>query len=83
MLELAKESFSKKTMYTPQQISKEFDVEDPFVVAADVPHLIEVKNRNAGFELYKRAFHVLSEAKRVHEFKAFCDDQSLDAEAKA
>ena len=48
----------------------------------DVPHWIEVKNRNASFELYKRAYHVLTEAKRVHDFKAVCDDEVLNDDTK-
>ena len=82
MLKLVEESFSRKSEYTPQMISKEFDVEDPFIIVRDVPHYLEVKNRNASFDLYKRAFHVLSEAKRVHDFKKVCEDDSLDEETK-
>lgn len=74
MLELAESSFSKKGEYTAQAISTEFNVEDPFLLVANVSHVNEVKSRNASFELYKRAHHVLTEAKRVLDFKATCND---------
>lgn len=48
----------------------------------DVAHVMDVKNSNINFELYKRAYHVMTEAKRVHDFKAVCEDASLDEEAK-
>lgn len=82
MLELAEQSFSKQGEYTPQAISAEFNTEDPFKLVANVGHVNEVKAKNASFELYKRAYHVLSEAKRVLDFKATCNDESLDEETK-
>jgi len=77
MIQLAKESFSSQSEYTPQKISKEFSVEDPFDLVGDVPHISEVKNRNASFELYKRAFHVLTEAKRVLDYRDLCNDETV------
>ena len=34
------------------------------------------------FNLYERAYHVFGEAKRVHDFKAICDDQTMDDEQR-
>lgn len=48
----------------------------------DVPHVIEVKNQNAGFDLYLRAYHVFSEAKRVFDFKEICDNKEMIDEEK-
>ena len=47
----------------------------------EIPHVYEVKSQNASFELYKRAYHVLTEAKRVHDFKAVCEG-TLDEDSK-
>lgn len=77
LLELVNESFSSKSEYTPQKISREFQVEDPFDIVNEIPHVYEVKQQNASYELYKRAYHVISEAKRVYDFKATCDDETM------
>jgi galactokinase len=82
MMELAEQSFSKKGEYTHQAIMTEFKTEDPFKLVSNVSHVNEVKSKNASFELYKRAFHVLSEAKRVLDFKDTCNDETLDEETK-
>ena len=82
MLELVNEAFPQKEAMTPEQISQQWGVEDVFSVVASVPHVMDVKNQNTHFDLYKRAYHVLGEAKRVHDFKAVCEDQSLDEETK-
>jgi len=42
MIQLAKDSFSSQNEYTPQKISKEFSVDDPFDLVGDVPHINEV-----------------------------------------
>ena len=78
MLDLVGESFSSKGEYTPDKMSREFEVEDPFDLVGEVPHDYEVKSKNASYELYKRAYHVLSEAKRVHDFKSICEDGFID-----
>ena len=44
----------------------------------EISHINEVKSQNANFEIYKRAYHVMTEAKRVHDFKAVCEDESLE-----
>lgn len=82
MIELAKKSFQSHGEYTPQKISREFGVEDPWKLVLDVPHWNEVQKRNASFELYKRAFHVFSEAKRVHQFADLCADTNVPEEEK-
>ena len=82
MLELAEQSFSKKGEYTSQAIINEFKVEDPFKLVSNVSHVNEVKSKNASFELYKRAYHVLTEARRVLDFKETCNDQNMDDEVK-
>jgi N-acetylgalactosamine kinase len=82
MIELVNESFSTKSAITPAMITKEWGVEEPFTVVASVPHIMDVKNQNYNFDLYKRAYHVLNEAKRVHDFKAVCEDENLDEETK-
>lgn len=48
----------------------------------DVPYLNEVEAKNKDFELYKRAFHVLSEAKRVVDFREVCNDAELNEDTK-
>jgi len=82
MLELTNESFSSKGEYTPQKISKEWGIEDPFSIVSEIPHVNEVKSKNASFELYKRAFHVLTEAKRVLDFKETCNKEGLNEDTK-
>ena len=82
MIDLLEKTFKSKGEYTPQKIQKEFQVEDPFDIVKDVPYVLEVKQRNASFELYKRAYHVLSEAKRVHEFKKICDQEGFHEETR-
>ena len=82
MLELAAESFKSKGEYTPQKIASEFKSEDPWKLVVDVPHWDEVQKKNASYELYKRAFHVFSEAKRVHQFADLCADASVAEEEK-
>lgn len=47
-----------------------------------IPHIGEVQSKNAAFNLYERAYHVFGEAKRVHDFKAVCDDENMEEEAK-
>lgn len=63
-------------------MTKEWGIENPFSVVMDVGHVMDVKNSNINFELYKRAYHVMTEAKRVHDFKAVCEDANLDEEDK-
>ena len=84
MIDLVNETFPNKNAFTPQKISREFEVEDPFGmdVMKEIPHLYEVKQQNASFDLYKRAFHVLTEAKRVHDFRDTCEDNTLDEQTK-
>jgi hypothetical protein len=43
MLELAAESFTSKSEYTPQKIASEFKTEDPWKLVIDVPHWNEVQ----------------------------------------
>ena len=57
-------------------------MEDPFDVVKDVQHVYEVKSKNASYSLYQRAYHVLHEAKRVHDFKATCEDESMNDDTK-
>jgi N-acetylgalactosamine kinase len=82
MIELVNSSFNMKGEYTAEQISSEWNVADPFSIVSDIPHVMDVKNQNKSFELYKRAYHVLTEAKRVHDFKAVCDDAEMDEDTK-
>ena len=49
---------------------------------SEVPHVYEVKSQNASFELFKRAFHVFSEAKRVIDFKQTCNHEGMSEEEK-
>ena len=58
-------------------------MEDPFEIVSEVPHIYEVKSQNVSYELYKRAYHVLTEAKRVLDFKKICDDENVEEELKA
>jgi len=82
MLELAEQSFSSKEPYTPNKIQREFQVENPFENVKDVPYINEVESKNKDFELYKRAFHVLSEAKRVVDFRETCNNAELNEDTK-
>lgn len=63
-------------------MAKEWGIEDPWSIVSEVPHVMDVKNSNINFDLFKRAYHVLSEAKRVHDFKDVCENESLDEEDK-
>jgi hypothetical protein len=82
MIDLCNKTFAIKTALTPQKIGETWGIENPFEVVSDVPHIMDVKNQNVNFDLYKRAFHVLSEAKRVYDFKAACEDMFMDEEMK-
>jgi galactokinase len=64
-------------------ICTEFKTEDPFKLVMDVSHWEEVQSQNTHFELYKRAFHVYSEVKRVHKFADLCHDASVEEDQKA
>mmetsp|Transcript_11333 Transcript_11333/g.19093 ORF Transcript_11333/g.19093 Transcript_11333/m.19093 type:complete len:113 (+) Transcript_11333:931-1269(+) len=82
MLDLVEKTFESKSEYTPQKIMSKFGSSDPFKIVQDVPYVNEVQTRNASFDIYLRAKHVLSEAKRVFEFRDLCNDESIDDEAK-
>ena len=83
MIELVNKTFSSKNEYSLQKICREFEVEDPFENVSEVPHVYEVQQQNVSYELYKRAYHVLTEAKRVLDFKKTCDDENLDDDTKS
>jgi len=68
--------------YTIQMLQRETGYEQPFDLVASIPHINEVESKNTVFNLYERAYHVFGEAKRVHDYKAVCEDQSIDEEAK-
>jgi len=53
---------------TLSEIQEEFKVEDPFELVKDVPQVEYVASKNTHFELYNRARHIISTAKRVNEF---------------
>ena len=55
---------------------------DPFELVKDIPHINEVKMKNASFHLYRRTHHVLTEAKRVYDFANTCGDESMSEEDK-
>ncbi len=76
MLELCEQCFESrpKGEVTPQKISQLFNVQDPFELVKDIPHINEVKMKNASFHLYRRTHHVLTEAKRVYDFANTCAD---------
>jgi hypothetical protein len=82
MLELAEQSFSSKEAYTINKIQREYQVENPFNNVKDVPYINEVESKNLDYELYKRAFHVLSEAKRVVDFRETCNDEGMNDDTK-
>jgi hypothetical protein len=65
MISLADTAFTRKGEWTVQMITKDFNIEDPFDLVRDIPHIEEVQKKNASFHLYRRAYHVLTEAKRV------------------
>lgn len=82
MLDLAKSAFKSEDAYSLEMIQKEFGVGDPFKLVKDVPHINKVKEQNKTFDLYKRALHVLSEAKRVHDFAELCSNEVVKEEKK-
>jgi N-acetylgalactosamine kinase len=83
MIELVKKHL-KSGGYTLQMLQNEGDVSDPFAfMSSSIPHLTEVMKQNAAFYVYERAYHVFGEAQRVHQFKAICDEEGLDADERA
>ena len=82
MIELVNKTFGQKEAYTPDKIKQEFGAEEPFDLVKDIPHIHEVKQQNRDFDLYKRAYHVFTEAQRVHLFKNTCQDPSIPEEEK-
>lgn len=81
MISLADTAFTRKGEWTVQMMTKDFGIEDPFDLVRDIPHIEEVQKKNASFHLYRRAHHVLTEAKRVESFKELCG-ADLDEEEK-
>lgn len=81
MFQLAGESL-KQDPYTLQDMIDEFKVEDPFKIVTDICHHWEVKTQNESFPLYKRAYHICKETKRVHEFNSICKDKNMSDEDK-
>ena len=73
----------KQGGYTVQILQREGGVADPFAfMANNIPHLSEVQSQNTVFYVYERAYHVFGEAKRVHDFKATCEDEALPEDEK-
>lgn len=81
MFELAQESL-KQEPYTIKELQDEFKVEDPFKIVTDISHYKQVMIQNESFPLFKRAYHVCKEAKRVHEFNAACADTTTTDDEK-
>ena len=81
MISLADKAFTRKGEWTVQMIQRDCKVEDPFDLVRDINAIEEVQKRNASFHLYRRAYHVLTEAKRVQMFKDLCS-QDMDEEEK-
>lgn len=65
MIELADKTFSTKGPMTYAEISKKWNVEDPFVICDYINHWQSVRDMNTSLELYNRAMYILTEAKRV------------------
>lgn len=61
-------------------LKRESGVENPFELVCTIPHINEVETQNAAFHLFERAYHVFGEAKRVHDFKACCDETGIEEE---
>lgn len=81
MLELVS-THLKKGGYNHDKIKQELGIEDLSILLKDIPYSFEVLAQNYSFHLYERAYHVFGEASRVYEFKALCDDETLDEETK-
>ena len=81
MLELANQNL-KKGGYSIEDIKKALRVDDLSQVLKDIPHFSEVLSQNKSFMLWERAAHVFSEAHRVYQFKATCDDDGVSEEDK-
>lgn len=77
------ETHLKKTGYSHQDLKKIFDEQVLQQVVIDIPYSNEVLELNMSFDLYKRAKHVFSEAKRVWDFKAICEKEDFSGEEKA
>lgn len=61
MIKIAKEQL-RLGGYTPAQIERDGNVDDPFELVHDVPHAEKVRSQNAQFFLQERACHVYAEA---------------------
>lgn len=73
----------KPTPYSQADLKAFFEEDNLQQVVVDIPYSNEVLELNPNFELYKRAKHVFSEAKRVWDFKDVCDNETLSNEEKA
>ena len=81
MLELTREHL-KKGGYSIDELKKAMRVDDLSLILKDIPYFSEVLSQNKSFLLYERATHVFAEAARVYQFKAVCEDDSLEEEDK-
>ena len=82
MIELADKAFTRKGEWTVQIIQRDCKVEDPFDLVREISHIEEVQSKNASFHLYRRAHHVLTEAKRVQSFKELCAREDVEEDDK-
>lgn len=82
MIELADKTFTTKGPMTYAEISKKWNVEDPFVICDYINHWQSVRDMNTSLELYNRAMYILTEAKRVQDFQAVCENTNLSEDEK-
>ncbi len=81
MLELTKEHL-KKGGYSADEVKSSLKVDDLSKILKDIPYFYEVLSQNKTFLLNERATHVFSEANRVYQFKAICDDEAIPEDEK-
>jgi galactokinase len=81
MIELTNEHL-KKGGYSAEDVKKALKIGDLSPILKDIPYFYDVLSQNKTFFLFERASHVFSEASRVYQFKAICDDSSLEEDTK-
>lgn len=80
---MIKETFKRNQDYSVEEISSEFaNNQDPFMLVKDVSKCESVKEQAKTFGLYRRAFHLLNEAKKVDRFVNLLESTEIGEEEK-
>ena len=72
----------KKGGYSKSEIQEALNSESVVGDLNDIQHIYEVWQNNPRFYIHERAYHVVTEVKRVEEFRAICLDDSISNEEK-